>query len=208
MKYLIIFILLFFSVESRAQLTRGYKNEGTGVIEKGIDAHAEGGGTEALGDYSHAGGKNSRAGYYGEYARASGCFSRTGDAQYSNLLLFNVTYDDTETELFLDGSSLRIVVPPGSALGFRIMITALSGDNSQAAYYVITGLAKTGSGPQDISFTGIPSINTIAESDESWDAFVRIDTANCALVISVKGGPGKSVRWTAFFEMVQIRVQI
>lgn len=146
------------------------------------------------------GGRNAKAVNYGQHAHASGRFAADGDAQTSTRVLRRPTTTTNLTELFLDGSSLRMKVPTDGAWTFDLLIIAAS--NTDYAGYQIRGVVANFAGL--VGLLGAPVKTTLYESDATWDANVEADVANAALVIKVRGAAGQTIRWVASVRTVEV----
>jgi hypothetical protein len=152
-------------------------------------------------DYaSIPGGRSARAGLYGQLAYASGGFFGDGDAQTSLYVLRRTTTSASTNELFLNGSSLRMVVPRDGVWSFDMLIVASSG-NDYAGYH-LRGLIANFTGL--VAVLGTPVKTLLYESDPTWDANVDEDVPNSALVIKVSGAASTTIRWVASVRTVEV----
>lgn len=138
---------------------------------------------------------------------AHGRFSNTGDAQAINAVLRAGTINATFTEMFLDGSggSERLVLPDDSTWSFTVQITAhQTSAGIGHAGYTAGGVIYRESGAGTISLVGIPTKQTLAETDKPWNINIEADTTNGSLKITVKGEAGKTIRWVALVTAVEI----
>lgn len=160
------------------------------------------------------GGRYANSHLYGMLARASGKFSASGDAQESRFVARNTTTDATATDLFLDGSSERIVLPASRSWRFSIDIMArqtagTAGTVGDSAFWTITGgIKRDGAGntaligtPQG---TGVPGANDRDAAAAAWSVAVTADDTNDALDIAVTGEANKTIHWVAKIELVEV----
>jgi hypothetical protein len=150
------------------------------------------------------GGFGASASKLGQFAHASGYFVSAGDAQRSVYTLRNTTTNQAQTELFLDGSSLRLQITTGSTWTFDIQVVARS-LNGSAAGYKIKGVINNNSG--NTSFVAAPTVETLAEDVANWNATVEADDNNIndALVIKVTGAASTNIRWVATVETTEVK---
>ena len=147
------------------------------------------------------GGRDASASHWGEMAYASGSFASAGDAQTSVYVLRNTTTNATPTELFLDGSHVRLTIVPTATLVFDILVVARSaGDNS--AGYIMRGIIENDDGVT--SFIGVPSVIAMGEDRPAWEVAVTADNTNDALVITVTGEADFTIRWVATVRTVEV----
>lgn len=157
----------------------------------------------AIGDQSLAHTSNS-------LVYASGRFASSGDAQVGTYLLRTNTILSTPTEMFLDGTSgiQRLVLPDNSTWSFTVTITAHvtsgSGPTGGRASYKFDGVVYRDSGANTTTIQGRVQKNVIAESNPAWDANIVANTSTGSLQINVTGEAGKTIRWVAKVETVEI----
>lgn len=147
------------------------------------------------------GGYAARATHYGQMAYASGYFSSFGDAQTSTYVLRGTTSGATSTQLYLDGNGQQITLANDRTMSFDILIAARSSEGESAGYHV-RGVIKNYGGTT--SLVGTPSVMPLGEDDSSWDVNVDADDTNDALVISVTGQVGKTIRWVATVRTAEV----
>jgi hypothetical protein len=173
--------------------------EGAYSTASGIHAHAEGYITTASSNRSHAEGYYSNAYLDVQHAKASGRFTATGDAQLSNLVARNATTNAVQTELFLDGSSVRAILPADRTWAFTINIaarqTAASPDGTvgDSGIYKIEGGIKR-DGANNTALVGSITKTILAEDQAAWDVTAEADDANEALVVKVTGSLNMTIQ--------------
>lgn len=163
--------------------------------------------TQAGADGSLAFGDQSFARHRGAQVFANGRFGSAGDAQVGQYLLRTHTVNAAFTEAFLDGTggSARLTVPDDSTWSFKVRITGHRTDAGDGhAGYTVEGVIFRQAGVGTTAFQGAPIKNVIAESDPSWDINISADTTNGSLKIEVKGQAGKTIRWVAHVETLEV----
>lgn len=198
---------------------------GQGVTSSGINSVALGGYSTASGNYGAialgyactAGGNSScaigdRSSAYlsGMMATASGRFAANGDAQTAVLVARNTTSNATPTNLFLDGSSARVVVPANSSGVAMITVVArtnTAGDNHMTWRRRVNwerGVA-VGTVSIDVETVGTDRGYTGGAwgAGPAWSIAITADTTNGAIDISVTGAAATNIRWVASIEWVE-----
>ena len=158
----------------------------------------------ATADYSTiCGGRNAKADKYGQRAHASGMFAAQGDIQTSVLVARRSTTTATPAELFLDGSAARCTIAADTTWAFRIMVVArrTDADNESAAYEFV-GCIDNNAGVT--ALVGSVTTTVVAEDNVGWDCAVTADDTNDALIITVTGEAGKTIRWVARIELTEV----
>ncbi|HOM27149.1 MAG TPA: hypothetical protein PKV21_06550, partial [bacterium] len=139
---------------------------------------------------------------YAQHASASGCFSWSGDAQYSRLVVYASTSDATPTTLRL-GDSYYVTIPQNTSWGFTAYVVARSSTGS-SAYWELKGLIKRGTGSPSIVGT-VSKTKIAGDSDtSSWDVDVQADTTNNSLNIVATGVSGVSIHWVATINLTEV----
>lgn len=200
--------------KSKATISGGYYNVASGdssTVCGGRNCTASGaksttvGGmyNTASGTYSVASGRDAKADKYGQKSHASGKFSAVGDCQVSDFVLRGTTTNNTQTEIFLDGSSGRMTIPSDTTWAFDVLIAARRSDaDNESAAYQISGCIDNNAGTT--ALVGTNSGLTTNEDNVLWDASVLADDTNDALVIKVTGETSKTVKWVAHVRAVQV----
>lgn len=139
---------------------------------------------------------------YNGVAIANGKFSANGDAQTIFTTIRAKTTNTTPTEMFIDGSSQRLVMPPYSTWIFQIDIIVSDGwlNNSETAAYKIEGVIKN---PSTITLLGTPVITTFYEYSSNLSVSVSADTTNDALKVEVTG-IAKPLTWVGTVKITQV----
>jgi hypothetical protein len=146
-------------------------------------------------------GERSKADRIFMQASAGGQFSAAGDAQRARFVLRNKTTDATATELFLDGSSVRLTIPSGKFLTGTINIAGIKSDGSAAASYIRQFSIKNVSATTSL----VGTVNTIG-TDEAASTSISItaDDTNDALKVEVTGIAAETWRWVASVDVVEV----
>ena len=150
-------------------------------------------------------GTGASATLYGQKATANGSFATAGDAQTTTLIVRNQTTNATSTELFLDGSAQRVVVPNNCVWTFDILIAGRRTDaTGGGAGYRFTGVLRKDTTNASITFIGTPSKQVLGETNTSWNATLTADTTNGALRVNVVGEASKNINWVATITATQV----
>lgn len=160
-----------------------------------------GGNNVASGYYATVpGGQGAIADKYGQMAHASGYFDSAGDAQTSVLVARGTSSNEYQTELYLDGSSARCVIPTNTTWAFSILVVGRNtGYMGSAAGYKIEGVVENSEGSLNL-FT--PTVTVLAEYNPAWDATVSV--GDLALKVVVTGESGQTIRWVARITLVEV----
>jgi hypothetical protein len=161
----------------------------------GANAISLGSGNSAGSANALATGAGAATAIYGAEVRANGSFAAAGDAQTGKYILRNTTSNATQTEVFLDGSSARIVLPNNSAMTYSALIVARRTDatGSEGAWK-IEGLISRDANAASTALIGNRS-KTVLTRPAGWDTEVFADTTNGALTFKVTGQSGNTIRW-------------
>lgn len=143
----------------------------------------------------------------GGVVQASGRFASSGDAQIGRYTVRTVTINGIATEMFVDGTagSVHLALPDDSTWTFKATITGHRTDASDGhAGFTIEGVIYRASGAATTTIQGKTSVDTIARANTPWKAAAVADTTNGSLKITVTGEAGKTIRWLALVETVEI----
>ena len=132
-----------------------------------------------------------------------GDFAGAGDAQTGMYVLRAITTNATPTEMFLNQTSLRMLVPSDGTWMFNIKVVArrTDGDGESAAYQ-FEGVIDNNAGTTALVGSLIETI--IAEDTAAWTVSVTADDTADALTIDVTGEGSKNIRWVAFVRTVEV----
>lgn len=152
-------------------------------------------------------GPQSVARIQGGVVQASGRFGSSGDAQIGRYTVRTVTINNIATEMFVDGTagSVRIVLPDDATWTFRATITGHRTDVQDGhAGFTIEGVIYRVAGVSSVALQGKTSVDTIARANTLWKVAAAADTTNGSLKLTVTGEAGKTIRWLALVETVEI----
>lgn len=169
----------------------------------GANSIALGSEAEAAAANSLAFGQQSLARYPG-ITQANGRFGSQGDAQVGRYILRSTSINASQTELFLDGTggSQRLTLPSDSTWMFNITVVGHRTDAMDGhAGYKISGVVFR-QGTINTALLGAPTKQILSETDPAWDAFVEVN--HDSLVVKAIGEMGKTIRWMALVETVEI----
>jgi hypothetical protein len=157
-------------------------------------------------------GEQALANKAGQRAIAAGSFAAQGDAQGSTIIARVATSGATATNVWLDGSSLRVTIPANTywkANVHVVAMTAVSGASYASFERKVsiwrgvlastttlpTGGAQT-IGTDDGSNAGLPPTG--------WAVAITADTTNGALDIKVTGAAATNIRWVVKVEFTEV----
>jgi Head domain of trimeric autotransporter adhesin len=163
--------------------------------------------TDVVATGSIALGSQSLTRHRGALVFANDRFASSGDAQAGKYLLRTVTINSATTEAYLNGTAggERLTLTDDSTWTFTITITGHRTDTGDGhAGYKFEGVIFRGAGAGTTTFQGVPVKNVIAESDVSWDVSITANSTFGALCINVTGQVGKTIRWVALVETVEV----
>lgn len=184
---------------------------GEGNTASAVYSSAIGGfGNNASGSFAFAFGYYAAASLYGMQAYGSGRFAATGDAQVATMVARNTTSNATPTNLFLDGSSARVVVPANSSGVAMITVVArtnTAGDNHMTWRRRVNwerGVA-VGTVSIDVETVGTDRGYTGGAwgAGPAWALSITADTTNGAINIIGTGAAATNIRWVASIEWVE-----
>lgn len=184
---------------------------GEGGVASAIYSTVIGGyGSQATGQFAFASGYLSLAALYGQIAHASGRFAATGDCQSSRMELRRATSDATASNLFLDGSSARLVVPANSSGCAMITVvarTATAGAETMTWRRRVNwqrGVA-VGTVTVDVETVGTDRGYTGGAwgAGPAWTLAITADTTNGAINIIGTGVAATNIRWAASVDWIE-----
>lgn len=177
----------------------------TAPVASGTNAVALGSGSSATATATVAVGLGSSATLLGQKALAHGSFATAGDAQRSFYHMRNSTTNASPTELFLDGSSARLVLPNNSVWIFSIYVAARRTDaTGGGAGYKVEGVIRKDASAGSTTVVGAAAKTILGETNAAWDITVDADTTNGALRIQATGEAAKTIRWVATVETTEV----
>jgi hypothetical protein len=116
-------------------------------------------------------------------------------------VLKNNTTNNTPTELFLDGSSSRFLIPPGKTYSFIINIIGSRDDGSAVSNYVRQFALKNVSGTTSQVFA---PIQIGSDNPAGTQIDVTANNTDDALKITVTGITSQNWKWRAFCQGVEL----
>lgn len=175
----------------------------------GTNAVAIGNGSAASGTNAIGLGQGTSASIFGTKAIANGNTATAGDAQEVIGVLRNTTSNNTQTELFLDGTGAtqRLVLPNNSAWTFTLKIVARRTDaTGSLGSWIFQGLIykDATAGTTTISGTSKTTVARIGSIVAGNDPVVDNDTTNGSLRVRVTGNNAQTYRWVATCYLTQV----
>jgi hypothetical protein len=177
----------------------------TAPVASGTNTVALGSGSSATVTDGFAVSTGASASLYGAKAFANGQFGTLGDAQRLMLVARNSTVNATQTELFLDGSATRVVIPNNSLWTFSMLVAARRTDAvGGGAGYRFDGVIRKDTTAGSTTLVGAVVKSILGETNAAWDVVVDADTTNGSLRIRVTGEAAKTIRWIATIDTAQV----
>jgi hypothetical protein len=195
--------MVFNDISNALQLYRESPSSPTTPIASGANSVAVGSDSAATAANTYALGAGALANVANIHAFANGDFTNAGDCQTIKVMARNITTNATDTPLFIDGSTQRIVMPNNSAWTFTIKVAGRRTDVAGWAMYSFQGGITRDATAASTTLQG-SSRTTIDESTTSFNCTVTADTTNGALQITVRGAAGQTIRWAASLEITQV----
>jgi hypothetical protein len=160
----------------------------------------------AVGNNSTAMGDGAISYATGSVTQSSGIFTSYGDAQTGSYVFRTVTVNNSWMEMFLDGVTQRLIIPANATVSFTAKIIARRTDSgNEGGIYEIKGGVDKGQFNSSIALIGKINKTVVSEDNPIWDVNIDVDTTTGALRIWVKGENGKTIRWVAHLETVEVR---
>ena len=161
-------------------------------------------------DNAMVSGSNAKNFNHGELARGYGKFTYAGDAQTMEYVARISTTDGSATEMFLNGSSQRMVIPNNTTWLYNIQVvardlgTGSSGTAGDSAGYQIKGVISNDSDTVTQVGVGSSLPTAIKEDDADWTIATSADDTNKSLKLEAKGKADTNIRWVAFIRIVAV----
>lgn len=151
------------------------------------------------------GGLEAKTTRHGELSHAAGKFANVGDAQHTVLIARRTTTDATANQiLYLDNSSLKLILPAKTTWTFEVKLSAYNDTDSAGAGWIFRGaIRRNGSNGTALIGTVITE-NWQDSAMSSTSANVIADDTNEALQIRVTGLTSKNIRWVAVVDISQV----
>ncbi len=190
--------------QSYSSIAGGYDNTITGTSS----SIAGGRENTASANYAAiAGGYKANADKFGQYAFGGGLKGGfgLGEAQFSKFIVANTTSNNTQTELFLDGSTAtqRMTINSGETWVFVITLVARDGTDS-CLFEIEGGIHRNGTTTALIQSTH-ENFHKRTAGATSWDFVVEADDTNDALVAKVTGETSKTIKWVATVDVTCVK---
>jgi hypothetical protein len=155
----------------------------------------------ASGNSAVAHGRQATASLYSNYAHASGQFAAFGDAQYTRAIARRQTTSTTATELFLDGSSLRLTIPSNKGIAGKMMVQAKQASSANQCYYEVDFVAVNNAGTSSLAFSNVTAHH---ESNAGADFAVTVDDTLDAIIMTWTAPDSNTWRCVAVIEAVEV----
>lgn len=156
------------------------------------------------GSYAFGTGFKTATTLYGEHAHSAGFFAAVGDAQWSILTARNSTAaNTTPVNLFLDGTSARLVLPANTVWAFEVRIVGATVVATGAfAKFKRSGIISRGATAASTVIATVDTEGTDRGSNGNtppagWAVAITADATNGALDIQCTGYATAAVRWVA-----------
>lgn len=196
--------LVFNDISSALQLYRENPSAPTTPVASGANSVAIGSGSSSTAVSAVAIGAGTAANVANIFAYANGNFATAGDAQNITVMSRNTTVNATTTELFVDGTSQRLVMPNNSVWTFTIRVVGRRTDATGGwAMYTFQGGTKRDATAATTTLEG-SSRTIIDESTGALNCTISADTTNGSLNINVTGIAAQTYRWVATTEITQV----
>lgn len=118
-------------------------------------------------------------------------------------ILYNTTTNNSSTQLFLDGVSQQLVLPNNATWIVEVKIAARRTDAaSESDVFWFDGAIDRQANAASTAMVGTRDITQI-EQQTNWSVSVTNDATNGALNVSVIGENSKTIRWTAFVNIIE-----
>jgi hypothetical protein len=169
---------------------------GANALALGSEAEAQAANSVAIGPQA--------LGRFPGLTQANGRFGTQGDAQSGRYLLRSTSINASQTELFLNGTGggQRLTLPADSTWVFTVTVVGHRVDVPDGhAGYRLKGVIYR-QGMINTALLGAPTKEILAETHPAWDAFV--EASSDALVVKVIGELGKTIRWLAVVETIEV----
>lgn len=145
-------------------------------------------------------------GAYATNPRPDSVVFGTGDSSRTEKMgigsLVAVTTDATQTELASNNSGY-LDIPSDTTIMYTISIAARRTDvDGESAAYVLRGCIDNNAGTT--ALVGALDKTVLAEDTAAWDVTAEADDTNDRLAVKVTGEAGKTIRWLARIDFVEI----
>jgi hypothetical protein len=172
---------------------------GRNAIASGVGAVALGRNCTAAGNHSLALGDGAHAGSVGSLVLASGSFAAIGDAEASFQVMRELT--TTATTQTMD---LAFVPQPSSTFAYRLHLVAREPSTGASRSWEMRGLAKRDAASLVTLVGGAPTPTVIAGDTGTTTWAVTVLAGTGTFNVRVTGEAGKTIRWVALVELVEV----
>lgn len=139
-----------------------------------------------------------------QFIISNGYFSNAGDAQTCLFLLRGNSTDDSQTELFLDGSSARFIMEDNTSYFFSCQFLARA-DNGDTAVMHVNGGAKRGASANSVELLGRPYNHIINDEIGVGDVQFSVSPSNGSLKFLATGKSSTNIRWLGKVDLTQLQ---
>jgi len=139
-----------------------------------------------------------------QFIISNGYFSAAGDAQNIIFLLRGESSDDSETELFLDGTNAKFVLENNTSYFFNCQFIGRT-DNGDTVIMHVNGGAKRGSSSNSVALIGDPHVHIINDEIGVGDVQFRVNSSNGSLRFYAIGKAETNIRWLAKVDLTQLK---
>jgi predicted metallopeptidase len=130
-------------------------------------------------------------------------FSSNTDCIHRTYIMRCITTNNTETEMFLSGTSNRIPVNSNTTIFYSADIVARRTDAAdESSGFHLKGVVDNFS--NTVADVGSLYELVVAEDDADWAVDARADDTNNSINIYVTGENSKTIRWTALVKTVEV----
>lgn len=155
--------------------------------------------------YAAAYGLDAKSEWHGAIAHAAGKLSAVGDAQTFTAILRGTTTNNTSTEIFLDGSSKKLVLPNDTTWFFDLLCVGRRADvDNGSAAISIQGCIDRNTNAASTAIVGTNNTMTVIRDNASYGVSAVADTTNGSLKISVVGVSGHTINWVVIVRIIQV----
>lgn len=184
---------------------------GYNCLAMGTHTIAQGQSSQAAASFSFSRGIYAISYLSAAYTQAAGRFAITGDAQITTVILRQATTDAIPTELFLDGTSERAVLPNNTRWLATVRVVA-STNNATAEWASFQRCCLIGRTTSAATTAIVGEVQTInsdigpnkGSPPDGWSLNLSADTTNGSLKIEATGVAGKTIRWVAHIDLVEV----
>jgi hypothetical protein len=152
--------------------------------------------------HSIATGEQARADRLGMQAHASGMFAANGDAQKVTLIARRSTTSTTPTELFLNGSSIRLTIPSNKGIAGKMMVQAKQASSANQCFYEVVFVAVNNAGTSSLAFSNVTAHH---ESNAAANFVVTVDDTLDAIILTWTAPDANTWRCVAAIEAVEVQ---